>query len=501
MNPQELKILVVDDDPGLLETLTDALELEGYGVTTARAGEEALQILDEEEVDLVITDIKMPGLSGMELLKVIKEKNQSLPVIVMTGFASLETAIEAIKQGAYDYITKPFEIEKLLHTVSKAVTQKKLEEKNKQLLEDLGDLNKKLEEKIGQIFALGEVSNIVTRIQDLDTILQAIIYISLEITGASKSAILLLDGMSKEFVVEYYKGFDSKLMAALRIKLGRGAIGAGVQKMKPISRKVLEENNLVLGKDEVELVGEGEFLIMPISYLNNIFGLLVVADFPEGKRVSDAEINILNILSRQASIAINNHYLYQKLQNKYLTTLEVLVSALEAKCKNTKGHSYRVGIYARKFAEFIKLSSDEISILEKACALHDIGKIVIPDYILSKPSKLSDGEMEQMRAHPLKGVEILVPLGIMKEIIPVVRNHHERFDGKGYPDCLKNGEIPFLAKLVTLADAFDAMTSLRSYRKALTSQEALAEIEANLGVQFDPHLGAQFIKFNPQIVL
>ncbi|HDI46038.1 MAG TPA: sigma-54-dependent Fis family transcriptional regulator [Candidatus Omnitrophica bacterium] len=203
MNPQELKILVVDDDPGLLETLTDALELEGYGVTTARAGEEALQILDEEEVDLVITDIKMPGLSGMELLKVIKEKNQSLPVIVMTGFASLETAIEAIKQGAYDYITKPFEIEKFLHTVSKAVTQKKLEEKNKQLLEDLGDLNKKLEEKIGQIFALGEVSNIVTRIQDLDTILQAIIYISLEITGASKSAILLLDGISKEVVVEY----------------------------------------------------------------------------------------------------------------------------------------------------------------------------------------------------------------------------------------------------------------------------------------------------------
>jgi HD-GYP domain-containing protein (c-di-GMP phosphodiesterase class II) len=108
--------------------------------------------------------------------------------------------------------------------------------------------------------------------------------------------------------------------------------------------------------------------------------------------------------------------------------------------------------------------------------------------------------MEQMRGHPLKGVEILVPLGIMKEIIPVVRNHHERFDGKGYPDCLKDGEIPFLAKLVTLADSFDAMTSPRSYRKVLTPQQALKEIESNLGTQFDPDLGAKFLEFNPQLV-
>jgi putative nucleotidyltransferase with HDIG domain len=500
MNSQQPKILVVDDDPGLLETLSDALQLEGYEVTTAKAGEEALERLRQEEVDLVITDIKMPGLSGLELLRAIRDKNQILPVIVMTGYASLETAVEAIKQGAYDYITKPFEIEKLLHTVNKAVNQKKLEEKNKQLLENLGDLNKKLEEKLGQIFALGEVSNIVTRIRDLDTVLQAIIEVSVEITGAKKSAILLLDMRSKEFVVEYYKGFDPDFMANVRIKLGQGIIGSGAQRLKPIFRKVVEENNLILSKDEIELLGDGEFLIMPISYLNNLFGLLVVVEFPKGKRITESEINVLDILSRQASIAINNHYLYQRLQDRYLTTLEVLVSALEAKCKNTKGHSYRVGIYAQEFAKFLGLSQEEISILEKACALHDIGKIVIPDYILSKPSRLNNEEMEQMRGHPLKGVEILVPLGIMKEIIPVVRNHHERFDGKGYPDCLKDGEIPFLAKLVTLADSFDAMTSPRSYRKVLTPQQALKEIESNLGTQFDPDLGAKFLEFNPQLV-
>ncbi len=501
MNEQKVKIMVIDDDPGLVETLSDALQLEGYSIKTALDGESALTILENEDIDVVVTDIKMPGVSGLQLLKMIKEKNQNLPVIVMTGFASLETAIEAIKQGAYDYVTKPFEIEKFLHTVAKAVNQKKLEEKNKQLLEDLGDLNRKLEEKIGQIFALGEVTNIVTRMQDLDTILQAIIYISLEITGAHKSAILLLDRISKEFVVEYYKGFDPQLMSNLRIKLGQGVIGAGVQKMKPISRKTIEENHAVLSKDEIELLGEGEFLIVPISYLGNIFGILIVTDFPPDRSVTESDINVLNILSRQASIAINNHYLYQKLQNKYLTTLEVLVSALEAKCRNTKGHSYRVGIYAQKFAQFLGLSSNEISILQRACALHDIGKIVIPDYILSKPSKLNDEEMEQMRGHPLKGVEILVPLGIMKDIIPIVRNHHERFDGKGYPDCLKDGEIPFLAKLVTLADAFDAMTSPRSYRKILTPQEALLEIEKNIGSQFDPTLGAKFVEFNPPLIV
>jgi HD-GYP domain-containing protein (c-di-GMP phosphodiesterase class II) len=392
-------------------------------------------------------------------------------------------------------------MDKFINVVSKAIEHRKLANENKELMENLVNLNRQLESRLNQIFALGKVSKVITHISDLETILQAIINISGEITKAEKVALLLLDESSKELVAEFSKGFDPDLLRKLRIKVGEGIIGFSAEKRRPLYKTLLEEEHLILGTKERELFGDEEFLCLPINYRDNLFGLLILTSFPPNHIVGEEDVRLLSILSQQASIAINNSLLYERLQNKYLATLEVLVSALEAKCKNTKGHSQRVSIYAREFAKFLGMLEKEIQILEKACAIHDIGKIVIPESILAKPDKLTEEEMEQMRAHPLKGVDILVPLGILKEMIPVVRNHHERYDGKGYPDALKDGEIPFEAKLVAIIDAYDAMTSVRSYRKkCFTREEALREIESKLGTQFDPELGHKFLQFAPDVI-
>jgi len=495
------KILFVDDDAGILDAVSDFMTLENFEITTVNEGEKALSMLGSGDYDLLITDLKMPGLSGIEVLKKAKEINSEIPVIVVTGFASLETAIEAVKDGAYDYITKPFDMEKFLNITDKAVRQKKLGEKNKELLSNLISLDQQLESKLNQIFALGEVSKVVTNISDLDTVLQAIVNVVSEITRAKNIALLLLDDISKELVVEVFKGFNEEILRKLRIKLGEGILGIIARERKPVSKSNLVEKNIVLGKKELDLLGEGEFLCLPVNYRDSLLGLLILTEFPDNHCVKEDEIRVLSILSRQASIAINNSILYEKLQNKYLSTLEILVAALEAKCRNTKGHSQRVSIYAREFAKFLGLVESEILILEKACTVHDIGKIVIPESILAKPDRLTDDEMHQMRMHPFKGVDILIPLGIMREMMPVVRNHHERYDGKGYPDALKGGEISFEAKLVSVVDAFDAMTSHRSYRRmCFTRKEALAEIESQIGAQFDPDLSAKFLKFYPEIL-
>lgn len=493
------RILVVDDDAGFLEAIRDFLSLEGFQVDTANSGEKALEIVSSSVYDTLITDLKLPGFSGTEVLKRTREIDPELPVIVITGFASLDTAIEAVRAGAYDYLSKPFDLQKLLHVIERAVRERKLKRENKELLGNLMEVKQKLESNLNHIFALGQVSKVITNLVDLETILEAIINIFSEVTAAKKVAFLLLDQASQELLVESFKGFAQGEVESLRIKLGEGVIGYCAETRKPIWRELLISEKIVLAKKEREILGDGEFLLFPINYRETLFGILILTQFALEHKVSREEMRVLSILSYQASIAINNSLLYQKLQDRYLSTLEVLVSALEAKCKNTKGHSQRVGMYAKEFAQFLGLLEDELMILERACSVHDIGKIVIPEAILGKPDVLTSEEMQQMRVHPLKGIDILMPLGIRKEIIPIVRSHHERYDGRGYPDALKNGEIPFTAKLVSIVDAYDAMTSPRSYRKRnLSQEEALKEIELNLGSQFDPELGAKFLEFASQ---
>lgn len=495
------KILLVDDDSSILESLSDFLTLEGFEVDTTNDGQDAINLISRNHYDLVISDIKMPHISGIGVLKAVKEKDNYIPVIMITGYASLDTAIEALRQGAYDYLSKPFDMERFIMIVERAIEQKRLADKNRELTDNLVNLNKQLEEKLKHIFALREVSRAISYISDLESILGAIVNVAREITKAGRVAVLLYDENSKELLIEIALGIDSEIIRKLRIKQGEGILGWVAEIKKPITDRQIKEKNLLRGDKDRQIVGEGEFVCNPILYQDKLFGILSIGDIASDKKSSDDICRILAILASQASIAINNSLLYERLQDSYLNTLFVLTAALEAKCRNTKGHSLRVSKYSTEFARYLGFLEKEIQILERACGIHDIGKIVIPDEILSKASKLDENEMKQMKLHPLKGVEILIPLGILKELIPVVKYHHERYDGKGYPESLKADQIPFEAKLVALADAFDAMTSFRSYRcSPLTKEQALKEIEQNLGKQFDPELGEKFLKFAPQIL-
>ena len=174
-----------------------------------------------------------------------------------------------------------------------------------------------------------------------------------------------------------------------------------------------------------------------------------------------------------------------KLQQHYLDTIRSLAGALEAKDPYTKGHSQRVAEYAVWLAKHLGCSKEEIILLEDLCVLHDIGKIGIPENILNKKSPLSQEEWMEIKRHPEIGEDILRHIEFLRPGMAIVRHHHERPDGKGYPQGLKEGGIPFLASIVSVADAFDAMTSDRSYRKAFTSEEAMAIIKKNSGSQFD----------------
>jgi len=187
--------------------------------------------------------------------------------------------------------------------------------------------------------------------------------------------------------------------------------------------------------------------------------------------------------------------LYEELQVTYLRTIKALAQAIDARDHYTHSHSQNVTKYAVMIAQEMKLPAKEIDRIKQASELHDLGKIGIHDYVLTKPGKLTPQEWEEVRLHSLKGAEILEPLKFLKEATKLIQQHHERYDGKGYPYCLKGETIHLGARIMAVADAFDAMISERPYReKPLTKQEAVEEVRRNSGTQFDPQVVQAFAK-------
>lgn len=183
----------------------------------------------------------------------------------------------------------------------------------------------------------------------------------------------------------------------------------------------------------------------------------------------------------------------QLLENSYLDTIEILRKTVEAKDEYTRGHSDRVAEYSLLIGEKLHLSRDEMNTLRIGALFHDIGKIGIPDSILAKDDQLTDEEYNEIKKHPTIGANILSSSAIFTNILPIVEHHHERYDGKGYPSGLSGTSIPFMARIVAVADTFDAMCSKRSYRNSLSFSQAVSEIDKCKGTQFDPEIANVFL--------
>ena len=183
-----------------------------------------------------------------------------------------------------------------------------------------------------------------------------------------------------------------------------------------------------------------------------------------------------------------------QLENMFIRLVATMTNALEAKSPWTKGHSKRTEQYAEKIGYEMGLNNIEIKSIVLAGLLHDIGKIGTYDYLLEKVEKITTDEFEIIKKHPIEGVKILQEIKELKNIFPIIKHHHERYDGKGYPDGIKGDEIPLAARIICVADSYDAMTAERPYRKAMSKKNALEELRRNSGTQFDPHVVDSFMK-------
>jgi putative nucleotidyltransferase with HDIG domain len=230
--------------------------------------------------------------------------------------------------------------------------------------------------------------------------------------------------------------------------------------------------------------------IIPLKARNEVLGVLVVAT---KKELSESDFNILTSVSNQTAMVLENIRLYQNLKESYMKTIETLAAAVEAKDKYTEGHSLRVSKYGYMLAKHLKLPKDICEDIKIAGILHDIGKIGISDSILTKPGRLTEEEYKAIIEHPMIGSKILESVGFSDTIMDAIKYHHKRYDLKGYPKDVDLDKLSISASIIGVADAFDAMTSTRAYREAMTVKEAVDELIRNKGRQFNPVVVDAFI--------
>ena len=219
-----------------------------------------------------------------------------------------------------------------------------------------------------------------------------------------------------------------------------------------------------------------------------VLGVINVIDKASGESFCETDVNLLCTIAGQVSIAVENARLYEALEENCFNMVTALAKSLEAKDKYTSGHSQRVSEYSSVMARSMGVSDKDMKTLRHASLLHDIGKIGISEFIINKTDRLNDTEFATIKSHPCQGEQIIKPLTFLDDAIHHIRGHHESFDGRGYPDRLGGEDLPLLTRIMTVADAFDAMTSDRTYRSSMKTNKAISELRRVAGKQFDPEV-------------
>ncbi|NUP08485.1 MAG: response regulator [Polyangiaceae bacterium] len=467
------RVLVVDDEKAIREMLAEFLDMEGYAVKTAEDGVAAVNELERNEFDLVISDLKMPRMGGIALLEEIAKQAPSAVTVIMTGFGTVETAIDAMKRGAYDYVLKPFKLDEVVHVLKRGLEKQRMAAENMRLREAV---------------SLYKVSEAIAASLSLDQVLETVADGCIHELGADLASTWLDDGSGGFFERQHLRGPD----VPSEIDLGALSSGPILQRLRSDGHVIERETGHALFERQPE-IALTSLLAVPLKVQAKTVGFISVCSFSTTKRFDEGQRKLLSIIASRAAAAIENARLYEDLQATFQQTIQGLAKAIDKMDRYTAGHSDRVAAYAVILARAIGMSEPEVEIVRQSALMHDVGKIGCV-MNLNKPGKLTVEEYEMFKKHPVYGRDILDPIKFLHPLIPGVHLHHERWDGRGYPLGMKGQEIPIIARIISIADTYDAMTSDRSYRRALPHQVAVSEIKRCAGSQFDPDLADDFTK-------
>jgi len=347
------------------------------------------------------------------------------------------------------------------------------------------ELVSEMEGRLKHMAAIGIVARSLTTQLDPADQLTSLLEMACALMRADSGVFMLVEEMFGELKEEARRG---------------AAEWAGSATLRDLARDALDNERIIPWQKGVADGPYGEppepvtsCLTAPLMVRDKAIGILSIASSQPREKYGKDDIEMFGNFAAQAAVTLENTRLYERLQDTYLGAIGSLAAAIEARDPYTVGHSARVTQYAVAIAESMGLSSEEVEELRLAGLLHDLGKIGVPDSILNKAGRLSEEEYSAIKMHPALSMRIIEPLPHLGNIIPIIYNHHERYDGNGYMDGKAGEKIPLGARIIAVADSFEAMTSDRPYRKALSREEAVNEIARNSGSQFDPEVVQHFL--------
>jgi len=386
------------------------------------------------------------------------------------------------------------EIEYLNITLEERIEE--IEEANYKIADlasDLEDKNTVLERAVSRLSALYRLGLAINSTMNLDTLFELLIRKSLDTLQARVGYILLLDKDAWMLNIGGAVGIPEHVDTGLRIPLRNGGVSHWViENRQPLLIADIEQAHEFSKVSRLGFARE-TVICAPLIIKDEVIGTITIANKQDESTFTTVDLELLSTIAAQASVAIKNARLYEEQQATYLNTVQALVSAVEASDAYTRGHSERVTRYSLAVGRYLGLPAGTLKRLEQAAILHDIGKIGIDISLLHKEATLSNEDIEILRQHPSIGVRILEPINFLKDVREIIEQHHERFDGAGYPHGLCGEDLLIESRVLAVADTYDAMTSDRPYRKALSHDTAIKEITTCAGSQFDPDVARAFI--------
>lgn len=482
--------------------INDSEKIE-YEIDDAYQGDEAIEMAyaadkNNQPYALIFMDVRMPpGIDGITTVFEIWKKIPLTEIIICTAYSDYSWNEIINKIGSTDrllFLKKPFnsvEIKQMtLSLIKKWNLNKQIRyqinnledevaQRTSQLQELLNEFESRVKQKTQLIVSMFNFANELNSYNTLEEVLDCIINAIADFTQSGRISIMLLDKDKKHLVIRKSIGIHPEVNH--KVKIGEGIAGNVYKSGKKIIINDIISKGIEKKYSDYDAFISSPLICTPLLGPKTNLGVINVTNKKDNEPYTDEDIEIISYITYTASVAINNQLNELSLEENYIGIIKALATAIEAKDIYTRGHSDRVAKYSTEIAKRLNLPDEQIKTIEFAGILHDIGKIGVPEYILNKPGRLENEEFNKIKEHPEIGEGILKDIQFLEDVREIVRHHHERINGSGYPDGLKKNDISIGSKILGVADSFDAMNSDRIYRTKLPIEEIKKELMKNSG--------------------
>ena len=486
-------VLIFDTDSVSLDLMCDMFRDMGLNAIPVDDAKVALEGLGIDTPALVIADVNNPGVSAFDVLETIRRNNLACSTIV-TGIPSDKTILKAFRNGAADYLAKPLDPARFRERIAVVLSNRESigatvatsPEGMQKMLDSMERDNKELTNLL-------RISSSLNTAGDSKQILSRLTELAADSMDCEVASIMLIN--ERENVLEFVvaTGAKKNRLETIAVPIGEGIAGwVALHGEAQIVNDTKTDSRFTGKVDDESGFVTRQILATPLRLDSQIIGVLEVINANDGRTLTDDDLRALNAIGDRAATVIEATRTIESQQNFFVQNTNIIVKAIEKKEMFAEGHPWKVAELCHKIGSAMGMSDMEKNDLHFGALLHDIGKLDMPSSVFTKRT-LSERELEFIRQHPVKGAKLLNPIILWNALVPYVLYHHEHWDGGGYPFGRSGADIPVEARVINLAEAFSVMRSPHSYKKQMSTKEAILEVMRSSGKQFDPDIVRIFI--------